>query len=91
MNKIPDLQPSQHHPSATVATPARHTPVSASYPSHKPTPDTPIVTVDDSHANNINPFNRNDKIKYGGKHDGKSLNSAQAKLNMGKIEKYYLL
>ncbi|KAG8188357.1 hypothetical protein JTE90_022557 [Oedothorax gibbosus] len=87
VNKIPDLQPSQHHPQSTAATPSRHIPVSTtvSYPSHRPTQDTPIVTVDDSHANNINPFNRNDKIKYGGKHDGKSLNSAQAKLNMGGI------
>lgn len=90
INKIPDLQPSQHHPPSTVSTTSRHTPVSttAAFPSQKPTQDTPIVTVDDNHSNNVNPFNRNDKVKYGSKHDGKSLNSAQAKLNMGKKDIY---
>lgn len=88
-NKIPDLQPSQQQPPSTVSTSSRHTPASttAPFPSQKPTQDTPIVTVDDTHTNNVNPFNRKDKVKYGNKLDGKNI-AHQAKLNMGKKEIY---
>ncbi|GFY45693.1 zona pellucida sperm-binding protein 3 receptor [Trichonephila inaurata madagascariensis] len=52
----------------------------------RPTQETPIVTVNDNQGNDLNSFNnRNDKIKYGQKHEGKSINNAQAKLNMGGI------
>ncbi|CAL1299709.1 unnamed protein product, partial [Larinioides sclopetarius] len=48
----------------------------------RPTQETAIVTVNDNQGNDITPDNnRTTKLK----HDGKSLNSAQAKLNMGGI------
>ncbi|GBM26179.1 Sushi, von Willebrand factor type A, EGF and pentraxin domain-containing protein 1 [Araneus ventricosus] len=91
INKIPDFHASQKHPvSGTPSTPSpsiRNTPTStsSSFP-FRPTQETPIVTVNDNQGNDITPYNnRNDKVKYGHKHDGKSLNSAQAKLNMGGI------
>ncbi|GIY59676.1 sushi, von Willebrand factor type A, EGF and pentraxin domain-containing protein 1 [Caerostris darwini] len=91
-NRIPDFHASQKNPinelPSTPSAPVKNTPASTSsaFP-FRPTQDTPIVTVNDNPGNDLSGFNRNEKVKYGHgpKHDGKSLNSAQAKLNMGGI------
>ncbi|XP_055927672.1 CUB and sushi domain-containing protein 3-like isoform X2 [Argiope bruennichi] len=91
VNKIPDFHANPKHPvSGKPSTPSPtiiNIPTSTnwSFP-FKPTQETSIVTVNDNLGNDVTPYNnRNDKVKYGHKHDGKSLNSAQAKLNMGGI------
>lgn len=89
-NRIPYSHPTQKQPSPDVAsTPVqpktKPKPASTTPGSNKSTPDTPIITVNDNQENEVPHFHRNDKggVKYGNKHDGKSLSSAQAKLNMG--------
>lgn len=93
-NKIPDSQPPQKESSSEI--PTSHLPKSNSpstnYASNKPTQDTPIITVNDNNENEIPHFHRNDKsgVKYGHKHEGKSLSTAQAKLNMGMMKNLLL-
>ncbi|XP_054709070.1 uncharacterized protein LOC129218772 [Uloborus diversus] len=86
-NNIPHLYPSQRQPEGTH--PTRHMPPALSTPSAKPSPDTPVTTENESKGNEINNiFHRHNKgstVKYGHKNEGKALNNAQAKLNMGGI------
>ena len=94
-NKLPDSQPPQKQPSSEMPTshfPKSNSP-STNYASNKPTQDTPIITVNDNDENEIPHFHRNEKggVKYGHKHEGKSLSSAQAKLNMGMKENFCYL
>ncbi|XP_035231715.1 CUB and sushi domain-containing protein 3-like isoform X2 [Stegodyphus dumicola] len=91
-NRIPPhLYPTQRQSSEIVpsssSSVSRYTPITtASVSTQKTTQDTPIITANDNQGNDNSIFQRNDKnVKYGHKHDGKSLNSAQAKLNMGGI------
>lgn len=98
-NKIPPSHPShrQPTPSATSTTaPPKHRPNPSSTTSsaaNKPTQDTPIITVNDNQENEIPHFHKNEKggVKYGHKHEGKSISSAQAKLNMGMLDFFYFI